>query len=118
MSDINITKFLLDLEDENLRSFVLCPECGQILTTLHDYRTVQVKHYTCGKQPLLISIRKKRFKCLYCNLKVTEELSLVNKHCFISNGIKRSILASLTEVGSLKGIAASHNVPTPPFIRP
>ena len=49
MSDINITKFLRDLEDENLRSFVLCPECGQILTTLHDYRTVQVKHYTCGQ---------------------------------------------------------------------
>lgn len=137
MSDINITKFLLDLEDENLipdensctgyvtlpngitakllklkstTPFVVCPECGQILTALHDYRTVQIKHYTCGKQPLIVSIRKKRFKCLDCNLKVTEELSLVNKHCFISNGIKRSILASLTEVGSLKGIAVSHNV--------
>ena len=73
MSDINITKFLLDLEDENLipdgnpctsyitmpngvtakllrlksiTPSIICPECGQVLSKLHDYRNVQIKHYT------------------------------------------------------------------------
>lgn len=137
MSDINITKFLLDMEDENLipdgnpctsfiilpngttakllclksiTQFVICPKCGQILSKFHDYRRIQIKHYTCGKQPLFISIRKKRFKCSDCNLKITEQLKLVEKNCFISNGIRKSIFFSLTQMGSLKSIAANHNV--------
>lgn len=137
MSDINITKFLLDLEEENLipdgnpcigyiklpngitakllslkttTEFVICPECGQIVSKLHDYRNIRVKHYTCGKQPLIISVRKKRFKCPDCNLKITEAINMVDKNCFISKGIKKSILFSLTQIGSLKSVALEHNV--------
>lgn len=137
MSDINITKFLLDLEEENLipdgnpctgfltlangttakllklqstTTSICCPHCGQILSTVHDYRTVRVKHYSCGKQPLILAIRKKRFRCSDCHRNVTEQLFLVQKNCFISNGIKKSILHSLTQIGSLKSIALSHNV--------
>jgi len=137
MSDINITKFLLDLEEENLipdenpcigyiklpngitakllslkttTEFVICPKCGQIVSKLHDYRRIRVKHYTCGKQPLIISIKKKRFECPDCNLKITESINMVDKNCFISKGVKKSILFSLTQIGSLKSVALEHNV--------
>ncbi len=143
MSEINIIKFLLDMEEENLvidenlpiglvklsngitakhislktsTSFVICPICGQIISKLHDYRTIHIKHFSCGKQPLIISIKKKRFKCTDCNKNITENINLVEKNCFISNGIKRSITFSLTQIGSIKNIAIEHNVsPTTVF---
>ncbi len=139
MSDINITRFLLDLKEDNficddnfsadftilpngvtakrifLKSttpFIVCPHCGQLLYKLHDYRTIQLKHLFYGKQPLIISIRKKRFHCHTCNAHVTEKLKCVNKHCFISTSVHQSITFSLRSIASLKDIAAQHNVST------
>lgn len=84
MSDIYITKFLLYFEDKNIipdgnpctylvslsngvtvkllrlkttTQFVVCPECGQIVTKLYEYSKVNIKHYNCGKQPIVSSLK-------------------------------------------------------------
>ena len=89
--------------------FILCPHCGRLTGRLHDYRTVKVHHSVCGRFPLIVSIRKKRFECS-CGRIVTEALDAVDKNCFISNETKRSLIASLRQTGSLLSIAQAHNV--------
>jgi transposase len=137
MSEINNIKFLLDLEEHNLvfdsnfecdyvvlsnnvtakrihlkttTEFIFCNCCGQIISGLHDYRYTSIKHYSCGQQPLIISIKKKRFHCNDCNTNVTENITGIDKNCFISNALKRSVTFSLKRISSLKDICLSHNV--------
>ncbi|WP_027399718.1 ISL3 family transposase [Anaerovorax odorimutans] len=139
MSINNNIKFLLDLEEENIvennflrndyvvlkngvtakrihfissTKFYVCPFCGQIIYKLHDYRTVDLKYNSCGPQPLIVSIKKKRFECEDCNKTITEDLKCVKKHCFISNKVYQSITFSLKKIDSLTDIANNHNVST------
>lgn len=136
MSNYDYTKFLLDIKEENIildtnfppsyevnkqvvevkliqyltnTSFVVC-SCGAHASRLHDYRTIKIKHYFLGQQPLRILLKKKHFVCSHCLRKVTEQFSFVSKHCFISNDIKCSIAVDLPKSKSMKMIAQEHNV--------
>lgn len=137
MSLVNTIKILLELEEDNLEidpnfepgfvklknnvtaklihyrtttEFVICSCCGQLVSKLHDYRVTRAKHYLCGQQPLVISIKKKRFHCDDCNVNITENIKDIEKNCFISNALKRSIAYSLKKTSSLKQIAIDQNV--------
>lgn len=136
MSETHYTKFLLDIKDKNIilddqfppttkkqkngtlikqiffRSItpMITCRCGNQTNRLHDYRTVKIKHYSCGTQPAVLVIRKKRFVCSHCNARITESLSFVKKHCFISQNIKQSIAVELRKFKNMKIIAEELNV--------
>lgn len=136
MSNLNTISFLLGFKDKNIipdenfqdtaivrnnithkvihmkttTDFVLCPHCGLIASKLHDYRTVNLKHSTGEKQPLIIALRKKRFKCMHCGSIVTEQLQDIQKNCFITDETKRSLIVSLKKTCSLVSVAENHNV--------
>ncbi|UUX35183.1 ISL3 family transposase [Fundicoccus culcitae] len=87
-----------------------CLNCGAINQSTDDMikygfdtSTITLTHINF--QPLLLRLKKQRYRCKHCLTTSTVTTSLVDKGCFISNDIKRTIAMELTQVQSMKLIA-------------
>ncbi|UUX33559.1 ISL3 family transposase [Fundicoccus culcitae] len=87
-----------------------CLNCGIINRSTKDMikygfdtSTITLTHINF--QPILLKLKKQRYRCQHCSTTSTVTTSLVNKGCFISNDIKRTIVMELTQVQSMKLIA-------------
>ena len=99
-----------------------CVNCGVINHSHQDIikngtKTSTIKLTTINFQPLLLCLKKQRFLCKHCDQTFIAETNLVERHCFISNIIKRTIAMELREIQSMKLVAQHLSVSSSTVIR-
>lgn len=99
-----------------------CKNCGIINDSHQDIikngtklSTIKLTHINF--QPVLLRLKKQRFLCKHCEQTFIAETKLVERHCFISNMIKRTIAMELREIQSMTLIAKHLSVSSSTVIR-
>lgn len=95
----------------------ICPNCGSLTNKTHDYRLQKINHGICYKKPTYILFKKRRYVCSACNKRFYEENSIVAKYQRISNRINQMIIFELSNIQSMKNIAALHNCSVSTVVR-
>lgn len=87
-----------------------CQKCGVLNESRQDIikngtkrSTIKLTHINF--QPVLLRLKKQRFLCKHCEQTFVAETKLVERHCFISNIIKRTIAMELRELQSMTLVA-------------
>lgn len=106
---VKIIKAKLTYEPE------FCTCCGTKFTCIKEYEkkgfyTSNIKIPSISNYPVLLRLKKQRYKCFHCNSSFSCTTNLVEYGCFISNNTKRSIANDLTKKISEKDIAINNNV--------
>ncbi|MFM1585626.1 transposase family protein [Streptococcus mutans] len=91
-----------------------CPKCG-IVNENYDIirngsQTVKILFNRVNTNPLILMVKKQRFFCKHCESTFMAKTPIVDKGCFISNDVKRSIVLNLCETKSMDLIAREHCV--------
>lgn len=98
-----------------------CEKCGVVnenyTVIKNGTKTSTIKLGNVLFQPALLLLRKQRFLCKACKQTFSASTTLVRKHCFISNLIKRHIAWELQEIQSMKAIASRCAVSSHTVIR-
>lgn len=91
----------------------VCPNCGSNHNLIkYGFKPSTVRCSRAGDYPVLIDLKKQKMYCKDCNKYFLLESKIVDKHCNISNQVKRHILASLTKKLSSKDIGHDNYVST------
>ena len=91
-----------------------CPKCG-IVNENYDIikngsQTVKILFNRVNTNPLILMVKKQRFFCKHCESTFMAKTPIVDRGCFISNDVKRSIVLNLCETKSMDLIAREHCV--------
>ena len=83
-----------------------CPKCG-IVNENYDIirngsQTVKILFNRVNTNPLILMVKKQRFFCKHCESTFMAKTPIVDKGCFISNDVKRSIVLNLCETFKFK----------------
>ena len=84
---------------------------------LHGYKMTHIKNGILHGYPLIINLKKQRYKCLACHQTFVAETKLVAKHCQISHQTKLKVANELTKAQSMKDIAEREGVSASSVIR-
>ena len=91
----------------------VCPHCGSNHNLIkYGFKPSKVRCSRAGDHPVLIDLKKQKMYCKDCNKYFLLESDIVDKHCNISNQVKRHILSSLTKKLSMKDIGHDNYVST------
>ena len=91
----------------------VCPHCGSNHYLIkYGFKSCTVRCSRAGDHPVLIDLKKQKMYCKDCNKYFLLETKIVDKHCNISNQVKRHILANLTKKLSMKDIGNDNYVST------
>ena len=117
---VSIKYFRENEESGNLEAFIempvkehRCPHCGHITTYVKDYRLQTVKDLTVAGNPLIVTVRKRRYICKECNSTFTENNPYIKRYChfpqrFYFESIKETLsLQSFTSIARRVGVSVS-----------
>lgn len=89
----------------------VCPHCGSNHNLIkYGFKPSTVRCSRAGDYPVLIDLNKQKMHCKDCNKYFLLESKIVDKHCNISNQVKKHILVDLTKKISIKDIARDNNI--------
>lgn len=98
------------LHVEMKRREMVCPCCGAITNSVHDYRTQQVKDCPIQGRSVVWQYRKRRYRCTCCGKRFFENNWLLPKWHRITNRLALMALRKLSVKVSRKDIAQEYNV--------
>lgn len=117
---VSVKYFRENEESGNLEAFIempvkehRCPHCGHITTYVKDYRLQTVKDLTVAGNPLIVTVRKRRYICKECNSTFTENNPYIKRYChfpqrFYFESIKETLtLQSFTSIARKVGVSVS-----------
>lgn len=117
---VSVKYFRENEESGNLEAFIempvkehRCPHCGHITTYVKDYRLQTVKDLTVAGNPLIVTVRKRRYICKECNSTFTENNPYIKRYChfpqrFYFESIKETLtLQSFTSIAKRVGVSVS-----------
>ena len=117
---VSVKYFRENEESGNLEAFIempvkehRCPHCGHITTYVKDYRLQTVKDLTVAGNPLIVTVRKRRYICKECNSTFTENNPYIKRYChfpqrFYFKSIKETLsLQSFTSIARRVGVSVS-----------
>lgn len=117
---VSVKYFRENEESGNLEAFIempvkehRCPHCGHITTYVKDYRLQTVKDLTVAGNPLIVTVRKRRYICKECNSTFTENNPYIKRYChfpqrFYFESIKETLsLQSFTSIARRVGVSVS-----------
>lgn len=87
-----------------------CPHCSGNAIGYGYTRTSHVRIPDMIDLPSVLSVRKRRYRCVSCSRTFLTETNLTDRHCFISNVTKSGILRNLCEKVSMIHIARRYRV--------
>lgn len=91
----------------------VCPHCGLNHNLIkYGFKSSIVRCSRAGDNPVLIDLKKQKMFCKSCDKYFLLESKIVDKHCNISNQVKKHIFADLTKKISIKDIARDNNIST------
>lgn len=89
-----------------------CPSCKGLMAKYDFQKASKIPCLETAGYPLLIRLRKRRFKCKDFGKMADAETPLVKKNCQISNLVRQKVIQLLTEKVSLTDIAKRLRVST------
>lgn len=91
---------------------IKCPNCNKYTSSIHDYlKPVDIKYVKAAEFNCYLRIRKKRFICRKCNIKVIDYTGIVNKGKNISNALEIKVRKDLLKTCySIKDIADINDI--------
>lgn len=92
------------------RKAVVCPCCHSVTDKVHDYRTQRVKDIAIRGKPVILTYRKRRYKCTCCNKRFYEKLPILPKYHRITNRLAFHALSQLSDRVSVKNVAINNSV--------
>ncbi|WP_099321661.1 ISL3 family transposase [Anaerococcus sp. Marseille-P3625] len=91
----------------------VCSNCGSNHNLIkYGFKSSIVRCSRAGEHPVLIDLKKQKMYCKDCNKYFLLESKIVDKHCNISNQVKKHIFADLTKKISIKDIARDNSIST------
>ncbi|MBP2015242.1 transposase family protein, partial [Anaerococcus degeneri] len=76
----------------------VCPHCGLNHNLIkYGFKSSIVRCSRAGEHPVLIDLKKQKMFCKSCDKYFLLESKIVDKHCNISNQVKKHIFADLTK---------------------
>ena len=107
---VSIKYFRENEESGNLEAFIempvkehRCPHCGHITTYVKDYRLQTVKDLTVAGNPLIVTVRKRRYICKECNSTFTENNPYIKRYCHFP---QRFYFEAIKETFNLQSFSA------------
>ena len=120
MSDTQIIKKLVGLESEvnilrveeekinnrickiiyvaNSRTRVRCPYCNKFTRSIHDHlKPIKIKYVKMAEYTTYLMVYKRRFNCMNCNKRFTEDNYINSGGCTLSNKLVQKVLIDLRE---------------------
>ena len=97
-----------------------CPHSGcsdRSLLMKYGFKASRIRFSKAGVNPVLVDLKKQKMFCKNCNSYFLISSKIVDKHCCISNQVKRSIFADLSKKVSMKEIAFDNFVSPPTVSR-
>mgnify|MGYP000909807486 CR=1 FL=1 len=127
MPCFNYTEELLGLEDAFIKSiekhdgklFIYiemyqrihkCPQCGEMTSKVHDYRTQPVKDIPAFGQLTVLFLRKRRHVCPSCRKVFYEKVPFLPRYQRMTNRFSAYVIKSLKSVFSIKKVAEDMNI--------
>lgn len=117
---VTVKYFRENEESGNLEAFIempvkehRCPHCGHITTYVKDYRLQTVKDLTVAGNPLIVTVRKRRYICKECNSTFTENNPYIKRYChfpqrFYFESIKETFcLQSFSSIAKRFGVSVT-----------
>ena len=117
VSDIKETENSFNIYLFSKPQLTVCPHCGCITSTIHDYRTQIIKDIPYANKHIYLYLKKLRYHCSHCNKHFYEHYSFIPKYHRITNKVFTSIIHSCRDKLSFKDIAVKHNVSSSTVIR-
>lgn len=92
------------------RRLAVCPQCGSLTDSVHDYRTQLVKDSPVQGRMLYWQYRKRRYRCNGCGKRFFEKNWLLPKWHRLTNRLALQVIGRLSEKVSRKDIAKEFRV--------
>ena len=105
ITNIDICKDEMVIHVEMERRETVCPSCGAVTDTIHDYRTQKVKDCPVQGRPVIWEYKKRRYRCPCCGKRFYENNWLLPKWHRITNRLALSAVQKLGTKISRKDIA-------------
>ncbi|MGI6554271.1 MAG: ISL3 family transposase [Bacillota bacterium] len=87
-----------------------CPRCGSVTSKIHDYRVQKIKDIPILNKPLILSYRKRRYKCKNCRKNFYETVSFVGRYQRMTPRLVEAIIDRLRTNFSMCSIAKDFGV--------
>ena len=80
-----------------------CPKCGCVNAEINNYYWTETNFTTNDGCPVIIRIKKVRFKCLCCNKTFTPTINGIDRYSKISKQIETFIINEFYKYNSISG---------------
>lgn len=105
LENVERTAHLTTLHIKMKRKLTKCPCCGELSDTVHDYRKQLVKDIPAFGNRVVLSIKKRRYRCPHCNKRFIEDISFLPKYYRMTNRLTMYMLNKLGEERSFSSVA-------------
>jgi len=110
IENIENNEYTITISISLKRKTHVCPDCGAHTDNVHDYRIQKVKDLPIHGKSVILSYRKRRYKCSSCAKSFYEKLHILPKRHRITNRTALYSLILLRERRSIKDIAQTLGV--------
>lgn len=117
LENVERTDELIILHIKMERKLTKCPCCGELTDTVHDYRKQLVKDIPAFGNNVVLSIKKRRYRCPHCNKRFIEDISFLPKYYRMTNRLSMYILDKLGEERSFSSVAREVHLSVSTVIR-
>lgn len=93
-----------------------CPCCGSVTKTIHDYRRQIIKDIPAFGKPIIIRLKKRRYRCA-CGKRFFEKNSFLPRYHRMTNRLSAYIIDKLREVSSFSSVAREVSLSVSTVIR-
>lgn len=115
LEDVNITECISNTNENYLfievpRKNHICPCCGCVTQTIHDYRLQKIIDVPIYDKKTFLIYRKRRYRCRDCGKRFFENNSFLPRYSHTTNRLFLKIFQDLHSVVSQKHIANQYKI--------
>lgn len=115
LEDVQITNVLSNTNENYIfievpRKNHICPCCGCVTNTIHDYRPQKILDVPLYEKKTYLVYKKRRYRCLECGKRFFENNSFLPRYSHTTNRLFHKIFHDLHSVVSQKHIANNYKI--------
>jgi len=111
ITDVKETESELSISLISTKDKPCCPHCN-LSTHIHAYRWQKIKDLRIRGKPVILYLRKRRFRCNNCKKTFFEKISFLPRYHRMTQRVYQNIIRSMRENYSMTSIAKEFNVST------
>lgn len=115
LKDVQLTKVLSNTEENYIfielpRRNHICPCCGCVTNTIHDYRPQKILDVPLYEKKTYLVYKKRRYRCLECGKRFFEKNTFLPRYAHTTSRLFHKIFQDLHSVVSQKHIADKYHI--------